>query len=318
MTVKVGIIGSGHIGTDLMIKVLRTSPVLEMGALAGIDPESDGLARAARMGVPTTAGGIDGLLAMPVFDDISIVFDATSASSHARHHAALTARGKQVIDLTPAAIGPYVVPAVNLDQLAESPNLNMVTCGGQATIPMVAAVSRVATVPYAEIVSSIASQSAGPGTRANIDEFTQTTARAIEAIGGTKKGKALIVLNPAEPPLIMRNTVFCLVEDADERAIVASIEQMADDVRAYVPGYRLKQAVQFDDVTASRPVRLDAGSTWTRGTKVTIFLEVEGAGHYLPKYAGNLDIMTAAALRTGERLAERIAQRSAAGGRVMA
>ncbi|MES1256155.1 MAG: acetaldehyde dehydrogenase (acetylating) [Acidobacteriota bacterium] len=309
MAVKVGIIGSGNIGTDLMIKVLRASRGLEMGALVGIDPGSDGLARAARMGVPTTAAGLDGFLAMPGFADIAIVFDATSAGAHAHHNAVLAKHGKQVVDLTPAAIGPYVVPAVNLDLLADAPNLNMVTCGGQATIPIVAAVSRVAPVAYAEIVSSIASRSAGPGTRANIDEFTQTTARAIEAVGGAAKGKAIIVLNPAEPPLVMRNTVFCLVDGADPRAIEASIEQMAADVRAYVPGYRLKQAVQFDDITAQWPVRLEGSATRTRGTKVTIFLEVEGAGHYLPKYAGNLDIMTAAALRTGEYLAERLTTR---------
>ena len=311
MAVKVGIIGSGNIGTDLMIKVLRASRDLEMGALVGIDPQSDGLARAARMGVPTTAAGLDGLLAMPGFDDIAIVFDATSAGAHAQHNAVLARHGKQIVDLTPAAIGPYVVPAVNLDLLADAPNLNMVTCGGQATIPIVAAISRVAPVAYAEIVSSIASKSAGPGTRANIDEFTQTTARAIEAIGGATKGKAIIVLNPAEPPLIMRNTVFCLVDETDPRAIEASIEQMVADVHAYVPGYRLKQAVQFDNVTAQWPVRIDGGATRTRGTKVTIFLEVEGAGHYLPKYAGNLDIMTSAALRTGERLAQHMGRRAA-------
>ena len=254
MAVKVGIIGSGNIGTDLMIKVLRSARDLEMGALVGIDPQSDGLARAARMGVPTTAAGLDGLLAMPGFDDIAIVFDATSAGAHARHNAVLARHGKQVLDLTPAAIGPYVVPAVNLDLLADAPNLNMVTCGGQATIPIVAAISRVAPVAYAEIVSSIASKSAGPGTRANIDEFTQTTARAIEAIGGATKGKAIIVLNPAEPPLIMRNTVFCLVDEADPRAIEASIEQMVADVHAYVPGYRLKQAVQFERFGSNNPV----------------------------------------------------------------
>jgi acetaldehyde dehydrogenase len=309
MAVKVGIIGSGNIGTDLMIKVLRGSRDLEMAAMVGVDPASDGLARAARMGVPTTAAGLDGFLAMPGFDDIAIVFDATSAGAHAHHHDVLTKRGKQIVDLTPAAIGPYVVPAVNLDLLADAPNLNMVTCGGQATIPIVAAISRVAPVAYAEIVSSIASKSAGPGTRANIDEFTRTTARAIEAIGGATKGKAIIVLNPAEPPLIMRNTVFCLVDEADARAINASIEQMVADVHAYVPGYRLKQAVQFDAITAQWPVRIEGSAARTGGTKVTVFLEVEGAGHYLPKYAGNLDIMTAAALRTGERLAQRITTR---------
>ncbi len=303
MSVKVAIIGSGNIGTDLMMKVLRTSAHLEMGAFAGIDPDSDGLARARRLGVPVTAGGIDGLVQMPGFRDIAIVFDATSAASHPRHDSVLRSHAKQIVDLTPAAIGPYVVPAVNLDQLSEAPNVNMVTCGGQATIPMVAAVSRVTPVAYAEIVSSIASASAGPGTRANIDEFTQTTASAIELVGGARRGKAIIILNPAEPPLIMRNTVFCFVEDGDPKGIAASVEKMAADVRAYVPGYRLKQAVQFEEITKARPIRIDGVGVFTRGAKVSVFLEVEGAGHYLPKYAGNLDIMTSAALRTGERLA---------------
>jgi len=303
MSVKVAIIGSGNIGTDLMVKVLRTSTTLEMGAFVGIDPDSDGLARARRMGVPVTADGIDGLVQMPGFADIAIVFDATSAASHARHDAVLRSHSKQIVDLTPAAIGPYVVPAVNLDRLADAPNVNMVTCGGQATIPTVAAVNRVTPVVYAEIVSSVASKSAGPGTRANIDEFTQTTARALERIGGARKGKAIIILNPADPPLIMRNTVFCLVESGDPNAIATSVEQMAADVRAYVPGFRLKQAVQVEEVSKARPVRIEGIGTFTRGAKVSVFLEVEGAGHYLPKYAGNLDIMTSAALRTGERLA---------------
>jgi acetaldehyde dehydrogenase len=303
MSVKVAIIGSGNIGTDLMMKVLRTSDHLEMGAFVGIDPDSDGLARARRLGVPVTSDGIDGLVQMPGFDDIALVFDATSAASHPRHDSVLRSHAKQIVDLTPAAIGPYVVPAVNLDQLSEAPNVNMVTCGGQATIPMVAAVSRVTPVAYAEIVSSIASTSAGPGTRANIDEFTQTTASAIELVGGARRGKAIIILNPAEPPLIMRNTVFCFVEGGDPKGIAASVEQMAADVRAYVPGYRLKQAVQFEEITKARPIRIDGVGVFTRGAKVSVFLEVEGAGHYLPKYAGNLDIMTSAALRTGERLA---------------
>jgi acetaldehyde dehydrogenase len=309
MSTKVAIIGSGNIGTDLMIKVLRTSRTLEMGAFVGIDPASDGLARARRLGVPMTAGGIDGLVGMPGFSDIAIVFDATSAGAHAKHNAVLQRHGKQVVDLTPAAIGPYVVPAVNFHELSEAPNVNMVTCGGQATIPMVAAVSRVANVPYAEIVASIASKSAGPGTRANIDEFTQTTARAIERVGGATRGKAIIVLNPAEPPLIMRNTVFCLVEDADPKQIEASVAQMEQDVRAYVPGYHVKQAVQFEEISQARPARIDGVGVFTRGLKVSIFLEIEGAGHYLPKYAGNLDIMTSAALRTGERLAELLVAR---------
>jgi acetaldehyde dehydrogenase len=308
MSVKVAIIGSGNIGTDLMIKVLRTSTQLEMGALVGIDPESDGLARARRFGVPVTAGGIDGLVQMPGFDDIAIVFDATSAGAHTKHNAVLRGHSKLVVDLTPAAIGPYLVPAVNMHELADQPNVNLVTCGGQATIPIVAAIARVAPVPYAEIVASIASRSAGPGTRANIDEFTRTTARGIERVGGARTGKAIIVLNPADPPLIMRNTVFCLVDSADETAIARSIDQMAADVRSYVPGYQLKQAVQFEQISAAHPARVD-GTAFTRGLKVSVFLEIEGAGHYLPKYAGNLDIMTSAALRTGERLAASYATR---------
>ena len=308
MSVKVAIIGSGNIGTDLMIKVLRTSSALEMAALVGIDPESDGLARARRLGVPVTAEGVDGLVQMPGFDDIAIVFDATSAGAHARHNTVLRSHSKQIVDLTPAAIGPYLVPAVNMHELADQPNVNLVTCGGQATIPIVAAITRVAPSPYAEIVASIASKSAGPGTRANIDEFTRTTARGLERVGGARRGKAIIVLNPADPPLIMRNTVFCLVDGGDRAAIERSIEEMAAAVRAYVPGYHLKQAVQFDDVSPAHPVRID-GHVFTRGTRVSVFLEIEGAGHYLPKYAGNLDIMTSAALRTGERLASAHAAR---------
>ncbi len=306
MGLKVAIIGSGNIGTDLMIKIVRTSRALELAALVGIDPQSDGLALAQRMGVPVTAEGIDGLVRMPAFGEIAVVFDATSARAHARHNEVLRSHAKQIVDLTPAAIGPYLVPAVNFHDLADQPNVNLVTCGGQATIPIVAAISRVAPTPYAEIVASIASRSAGPGTRANIDEFTQTTARGLERVGGAGRGKAIIVLNPAEPPLIMRNTVLCLVEDGDAAVIERSVKEMVADVRSYVPGYRLKQAVQFEDVTATRPARLvDARgvTVFTRGLKVSVFLEIEGAGHYLPKYAGNLDIMTSAALRTGERLA---------------
>ncbi|HYM12203.1 MAG TPA: acetaldehyde dehydrogenase (acetylating) [Bryobacterales bacterium] len=303
MPTKVAIIGSGNIGTDLMMKVLRTSKVLEMGAMAGIDPESDGLARARRMGVPATHEGVDGLLKMPGFDDISIVFDATSAKTHHRHNEILRACGKQIIDLTPAAIGPYVVPVVNMGEHFDAPNLNMVSCGGQATIPMVAAVNRVAKVRYAEIVASIASKSAGQGTRANIDEFTQTTARAIETVGGAAKGKAIIVLNPAEPPLMMRNTVFCLSEEADRDEIVRSVESMVENVRCYVPGYRLKQQVQFEAVGAAGSLQIP-GLSGFQGLKSSIFLEIEGAAHYLPAYAGNLDIMTSAALKTAERLAE--------------
>ncbi len=311
MAVKVAIIGSGNIGTDLMIKIVRTSSALELAALVGIDPHSDGLALAGRLGVPATSDGLDGLLRMPGFSEIAVVFDATSAGAHARHDAVLRKHSKQIVDLTPAAVGPYLVPSVNFHELADQPNVNLVTCGGQATIPMVAAITRVAPSPYAEIVASIASKSAGPGTRANIDEFTRTTARGLERVGGAGRGKAIIVLNPADPPLIMRNTVCCLVEGGDPAAIEASVHQMASEVQAYVPGYRLKQAVQFDEVSASRPVRLVDGcgvTVFTCGLKVTVFLEVEGAGHYLPKYAGNLDIMTSAALRTGERLAAHAAR----------
>ena len=316
MTTRVAIIGSGNIGTDLMIKVMRLSQVLEMGAFVGIDPDSDGLKRAGRLGVPVTAGGIEGLMAMPEFADIAIVFDATSAGAHQRHSDLLIAAGKRVIDLTPAAIGPYTVPPVNGDAHLDAPNVNMVTCGGQATIPMVAAVNRVARVRYGEIVASIASRSAGPGTRANIDEFTETTARAIVDVGGAARGKAIIVLNPAEPPLIMRDTVYCLCDEADQDAIAASVERMVAEVQAYVPGYRLKQAVQFEHIGSNRPLRIpemaETGQTEFTGLKVGIFLEVEGAAHYLPAYAGNLDIMTSAALRTAERIALRMAERVAA------
>jgi acetaldehyde dehydrogenase len=308
---KVAIIGSGNIGTDLMIKVMRSSKVLEMGAMVGIDPTSDGVARAVRLGVPTTHEGIDGLVAMPEFRDIEIVFDATSAGAHARHNAICQAHGKRVVDLTPAAIGPYVVPPVNMDQHLDSPNVNMVTCGGQATVPMVAAVSRVAKVHYGEIVASIASKSAGPGTRANIDEFTETTSKAIEVVGGAGLGKAIIVLNPAEPPLIMRDTVFTLSEEADPEAIRASIAEMVAEVQKYVPGYRLKQEVQFERFGANNPVKIPGYGTFS-GLKTSVFLEVEGAAHYLPAYAGNLDIMTSAALKTAERIADRALRRAVA------
>ncbi|MBI3697385.1 MAG: acetaldehyde dehydrogenase (acetylating) [Acidobacteria bacterium] len=299
---KVAIIGSGNIGTDLMMKVLRTSKVLQMAALVGIEPESDGLARARGMGVATADGGIDEFVKMPQFKEVRIVFDATSAKSHRRHDEVLRAHGKQVIDLTPAAIGPYVVPVVNIEEHLDAPNLSMVSCGGQATIPMVAAVHRVAKVHYAEIVATIASKSAGPGTRANIDEFTRTTARGIEVVGGAARGKAIIVLNPAEPPMIMRNTIFCLSEEADESAIAGSVERMAAEVQGYVPGYRLKQQVQTERIGPARPLRIPGFGEFT-GIKSAIFLEIEGAAHYLPAYAGNLDIMTSAALRTAERLA---------------
>jgi acetaldehyde dehydrogenase len=301
----VAIIGSGNIGTDLMIKVMRRSTRLEMGAMVGIDAQSDGLARASRMGVPITSDGVDGLLAQPNFADIRLVFDATSASGHLDNWAKLESTGVRMLDLTPAAVGPYCVPVVNLDEHLDARNLNMVTCGGQATVPMVAAVAQVAPVSYAEIVSSIASKSAGPGTRANIDEFTETTSRALEVVGGAVRGKAVIVLNPAEPPLLMRNTVYCLVEgDCDHQAIERSVEAMVAAVQTYVPGYRLKQRVQFEVFTPEDALHIpETGKFW--GTRVTVFLEVTGAAHYLPEYAGNLDIMTSAALATAERLAER-------------
>ena len=302
---KVAIIGSGNIGTDLMIKILRVSETLEMGAMVGIDPASDGLARAERMGVPITSGGIDGLTGMGGFGEIDIVFDATSAGAHRHHDAVLRAAGKRVVDLTPAALGPYVVPSVNLGDVLDAPNVNMVTCGGQATIPVVAAVARITPVHYAEIVASIASKSAGPGTRANIDEFTETTARALSSVGGAGRGKAIIVLNPAEPPLRMRDTVYCLCDPADTAAIAASVEAMVAEVQVYVPGYRLKQAVQFEDVSAEHAARITGRPDAGPALKVTVFLEVEGAAHYLPAYAGNLDIMTSAALRTAERIAAR-------------
>ena len=301
---KVAIIGSGNIGTDLMIKIMRTSQVLEMGALVGIDPDSDGLGRAARLGVATTHEGIDGLTALPVWRDIAIVFDATSAGAHKRHSDVVTGAGKTMIDLTPAAIGPYVIPVVNGEAHLDAPNVNMVTCGGQATIPIVAAVASVARVPYAEIVASIASKSAGPGTRANIDEFTETTSHGIESVGGAEKGKAIIVLNPAEPPMIMRDSVFTLSSGADESRIEAAILEMVEKVQAYVPGYRLKQKVQFERFGANNPVHIPGMGSF-EGIKTSVFLEVEGAAHYLPAYAGNLDIMTSAALRTGERIAQR-------------
>lgn len=304
---KVAIIGSGNIGTDLMIKVLRGAEHLEMGAMVGIDPDSDGLARAKRMGVQTTHEGVDGLMALPDFDEIDIIFDATSAKAHEANAAKLGPLGKRLIDLTPAAIGPYVIPAVNLEEHLVAPNVNMVTCGGQATIPVVAAVARVAPVAYAEIVASIASKSAGPGTRANIDEFTETTSAAITQVGGAQRGKAIIILNPAEPPLMMRDTVFALVNAPDEsthQQIVDSVEKMVADVAAYVPGYRLKQKVQISPIPDDQPVHtlLDEGAD--RPThQVSVFLEVEGAAHYLPAYAGNLDIMTSAAVQMAERIA---------------
>ena len=309
--VKAAIIGSGNIGTDLMIKIMRTSDVLEMGAMVGIDPSSDGLARAQRLGVATTHEGIEGLQKLAVWPGIGVVFDATSAGAHKAHSDIVTAAGKVMIDLTPAAIGPYVIPVVNGDDHLDAPNVNMVTCGGQATIPMVAAVSSVAEVYYAEIVASISSKSAGPGTRANIDEFTETTSAGIVEVGGAKKGKAIIILNPAEPPMIMRDTVFTLSSGADEATIEAAIEAMVAKVNAYVPGYRLKQKVQFERFGSNNPVKIP-GLGQFEGIKTSVFLEVEGAAHYLPAYAGNLDIMTSAGLKTAEKIAARRMEKEAA------
>lgn len=305
MKIKAAIIGSGNIGTDLMIKLLRHGEHIEMAAMVGIDPQSDGLARAERLGVATCATGVEGLLELPAFKDIDIVFDATSAGAHLHNEKVLRlARPDiKVVDLTPAAIGPYCVPVVNLDTNLDAANVNMVTCGGQATIPIVAAVSSVATVRYAEIVASISSRSAGPGTRANIDEFTETTSKGLEVVGGAEKGKAIIVLNPAEPPLLMRDTVYVFSEGAEQGAVEDAINAMVEKVRAYVPGYRLKQQVQFDHYDSSNPLHI-TGLGHFSGLKTSVFLEVEGAAHYLPAYAGNLDIMTSAAAATAEKLAQ--------------
>ena len=306
--VKAAIIGSGNIGTDLMMKMVKYPRNMELAVVVGIDAASEGLALARERGVTTTHEGIDGLRAMPCYDAIGIVFDATSAHAHHEHDPVLRADGKLVVDLTPAAIGPFTVPPVNMDANLDATNVNMVTCGGQATIPMVAAVSRIARVHYAEIVASVASRSAGPGTRANIDEFTRTTARAIEQVGGAARGKAIIILNPAEPPMIMRDTVFILSEGADEERISRSMETMLTEVQRYVPGYRLKQAVQFERFGDNAPLHIPGHGDFT-GIKTSIFLEVEGAGDYLPSYSGNLDIMTAAAKATGELMARRLIDR---------
>jgi acetaldehyde dehydrogenase len=299
----VAIIGSGNIGTDLMIKNLRSGSPLSMAAMVGIDPDSDGLARANRMGVPTTAAGVDGLLAVPNFADIRLVFDATSAGAHQANWAKLADSGVRMLDLTPASIGPLCVPVVNLDDHLDATNLNMVTCGGQATVPIVAAVAQSGIVSYAEIVSSISARSAGPGTRANIDEFIDTTSTALQVVGGAQRGKAVMIINPADPPILMRNTVYCLVDgEADHQRIENDVMTMVDKVRSYVPGYRLKQRIQFEIFTAANPLYIPETGKFT-GTRVTVLLEVTGAGHYLPAYAGNLDIMTSAAKATAERIA---------------
>lgn len=305
-TTKVAIIGSGNIGTDLMIKIIKGSTELEVAAMVGIDPNSDGLARASRMGIPTTHEGVDGLLKMDNWNKIKVIFDATSAKAHLYNWEKVSSfEDKNMIDLTPAAIGPFIIPPVNFKENYQEKNVNMVTCGGQATIPIVAAVSKVAKVHYGEIVASISSKSAGPGTRANIDEFTETTAKAIEKVGGAEKGKAIIILNPAEPPLVMRDTIFTLSEPADREAIRTSIYNMVAQVQEYVPGYTLHQEVQFDEIPASAPVYIE-GLGHRHGLKTTVLLQVIGAGHYLPAYAGNLDIMTSAAMAVAERLSTNI------------
>lgn len=288
--IRCALIGPGNIGTDLLYK-LKRSPVLEPMWMVGIDPTSDGLKLAADMGLKTTAQGVDGLLPHVREDNIQIAFDATSAYVHAENSRKLNALGVMMIDLTPAAIGPYCVPPVNLKEHVgrKEMNVNMVTCGGQATIPLVAAVSRVQPVKYGEIVATVSSRSAGPGTRKNIDEFTRTTSGAVEKVGGAKQGKAIIIINPAEPSLIMRDTVHCLTEtEPDQARITESINAMIREVQKYVPGYKLVNGPVFD------------------GNRISIYMEVEGLGDYLPKYAGNLDIMTAAAARTAEMFAEEI------------
>jgi acetaldehyde dehydrogenase len=288
------IVGSGNIGTDLLYKLLR-SPVIEPVAMVGVDPASEGLARARALGVEASDGGVDWLLDGRPLPDL--VFEATSAATHASHAPRYRAAGVRAIDLTPAAVGPFVIPSVNLDAHLDAPNVNMVTCGGQATIPMVHAVTRVVLVDYAEIVATVASRSAGPGTRHNIDEFTRTTRSAITVLGGAREGKAIIILNPAEPPLMMRDTIYCsLPPGCDHEAVDASIRAMVESVQRYVPGYRLRLAPQFDE----------GYDTLGRG-RVAIFIEVEGAGDYLPNYAGNLDIMTAAATKVGEEIARHLA-----------
>lgn len=300
---KAMIIGSGNIGTDLMIKIRDTSESLEVAAVVGIDAGSEGLAMARESGIETTHEGIDGAVKLRAWDDINVVFDATSAAAHKKHDQISRDAGKQMVDLTPAAIGPYCVPVVNMSEHLSAPNVNLVTCGGQATIPIVHAVRRVATaVPFAEIVASVSSRSAGPGTRANIDEFTRTTARGIEIVGGAENGKAIIVLNPAEPPMIMRDTIYTLSIGASEADIEASVKDIVEQVQAYVPGYRLKQAVQFEHFGEDRKLNIP-GYGPTAGLKTSVFLEVEGAGHFLPNYSGNLDIMTSAALATAEKIA---------------
>ncbi len=293
--VKVAILGSGNIGSDLMFKILREPGHMDLALLAGIEPQSEGLARARALGINASHDGIQAVLDDP---EIRIVFDATSAYAHVRHAKILKEAGRIAIDLTPAARGPYVIPHVNLGAHVDEPNVNLITCGGQATIPLVYAISRVTPVAYAEMVSTIASLSAGPGTRQNIDEFTFTTARGLEVLGGAQQGKAIIILNPADPPIMMRNTIYALVEsdDVNQQAISDSIEEMVTSVQVYVPGYRLKNDPVFEqrDTPAGKK------------TMVAVLLEVTGAGDYLPTYAGNLDIMTASARQVGEVFARHL------------
>lgn len=306
MATGVAILGSGNIGTDLLIKLQERSEALEPLMMVGIDPDSEGLARARARGVRTTHAGIEGLVADPCFDEVALVFDATSATAHRAHAELLARHQRRVVDLTPAAVGPYVVPVANLEEHRGAPNVNMVTCGGQATIPIVWALRQVVPVRYAEIVASIASRSAGPGTRANIDEFTVTTARGLEAVGGADQGKAIIILNPAEPPLIMRDTVHVICEPADPEGLAAAIEEVVERVARYVPGYRLVQEPVFEERLGEHALFVP-GTGRLEGLQVSVFLEVEGAGDYLPRYAGNLDIMTSAAARMGELISEELA-----------
>jgi acetaldehyde dehydrogenase len=291
--IKAAIIGSGNIGTDLMVKLLRSESI-ELTMVAGVDPQSEGLARARAAGLKTTIDGIDGLLQEA--DDFEIVFDATSAWAHVQHAPRLKDAGKIVVDLTPAAVGPFIVPGVNVVDLLDEPNVNLVSCGGQATIPIVAAINKVAPVEYAEIVATIASLSAGPGTRQNIDEFTRETARGLETVGGAKRAKAIIILNPADPPIMMRDTVYAMAPGADPEQVARSIQDTVESIQEYVPGYRLRTEPIFED-----------------DGRVTVFIEVEGAGDFLPTYAGNLDIMTSAAVRVGEELASGLLARQRRG-----
>jgi acetaldehyde dehydrogenase len=311
-TWPVAIIGSGDVGTDLMIKILNGDGPLTAAAMVGTDADSDGLTRAARVGVPTSARGVDGLLAVPHFGDIRIVFDTTSADAHRANWAKLADTGVRMLDLTPSSIGPFCVPAVNSDDHLDAPNVNMVTGDGQATVPIVAAVAQSGIVSYAEIVSSMASESVGSEIRSAIDEFAETTVAAVQIVGGAQRGKAMMILNPAVPPMAMRSTVYCLVAgDADHQRIESDVLAMVDKVRAYVPGYRLKQRIQFETFSMANPLYIPETGKFT-GTRVTVLLEISGAADYLPFYAGNLDMMTAAAKAAAERIATHASETAAA------